>query len=217
MVNEIKRWCVTALVIAVIYLVIRQYGIGELLANDGVLLRERLLSFGWVGPLVVIILMVVAVVMSPLPSAPIALGSGAIYGHLWGSLYVVFGALLGALVAFSISRYLRPKRLALWVERVFSLKKYGSQHSLMLVVCTSRLLPFVSFDLVSYAAGLTHLSMWRFTIATLVGIVPASFLLAHMGSELSSFDPVRIGLVLVVLVLLGAAPLVYRVMRKDES
>jgi uncharacterized membrane protein YdjX (TVP38/TMEM64 family) len=46
----------------------------------------------------------------------------------------------------------------------------------------SRLLPFVSFDAVSYAAGLSRLRFWRFALATLAGIVPASFLLAHFGS-----------------------------------
>lgn len=217
MIIDIKRWVLVGLIIVIIYLVLNQQGITELLAHDGTLLRQQLLNLGWLGPLAVIILMAVAVVISPLPSAPIALGSGAIYGHLWGTLYVVLGALSGAVIAFSISRYIRPKKLALWLENRFSPKKYGSQHSLMLMVCASRLLPFVSFDIVSYAAGLTPLRMWRFTLATMVGIVPASFLLAHMGSELSSFDPVRIGLALMVLVLLGIVPLVYRVKRTSRG
>ena len=42
--------------------------------------------------------------------------------------------------------------------------------------------PFVSFDAVSYAAGLSSLRVWRFALGTLAGIVPASFLLAHFGS-----------------------------------
>lgn len=212
----IKRWCLVGLVTIFIYLILQQYDVVELLMQDGTLLRERLLNLGWIGPLAVIVLMIVAVVLSPLPSAPIALGAGAVYGHLWGTIYVVFGALLGALIAFSISRYLRPRKMALWLENTLSLRKYGSQHSLMLMVCASRLLPFLSFDLVSYAAGLTPITLLRFALATLVGIVPASFLLAHMGSELSSFNPVRIGLALIVLVLLGAVPLVVRSLRKAE-
>ena len=46
----------------------------------------------------------------------------------------------------------------------------------------SRLLPFVSFDAMSYAAGLSRLHFWRFTLATMAGILPASFVLAHFGS-----------------------------------
>ncbi|SFQ22659.1 hypothetical protein SAMN04488047_15510, partial [Tranquillimonas alkanivorans] len=41
---------------------------------------------GVFGPLLVVGLMTLAVVASPIPSAPIAMASGAAYGHLWGTL-----------------------------------------------------------------------------------------------------------------------------------
>jgi len=62
----------------------------------------------------------------------------------------------------------------------------GSQNALMGSVFASRLLPFISFDVVSYAAGLTPLAWWRFAVATVAGIAPASFLLAHFGGEMAS-------------------------------
>ena len=62
----------------------------------------------------------------------------------------------------------------------------GSQSALTAAVFASRLLPFVSFDLVSYAAGLSTLRFWRFALATLAGIAPASFLLAHFGTSATS-------------------------------
>lgn len=72
-------------------------------------------------------------------------------------------------------------------------------------VFVSRLLPFISFDIVSYAAGLTVLSFWRFALATLAGIVPMSFLLAHFGEEISAGDDRRI---MVSVVLLGSITLI---------
>jgi uncharacterized membrane protein YdjX (TVP38/TMEM64 family) len=42
-------------------------------------------------------------------------------------------------------------------------------------------MPFMSFDMISYAAGLSRLHAWRFALATMAGIIPASFLLAHVG------------------------------------
>jgi uncharacterized membrane protein YdjX (TVP38/TMEM64 family) len=53
----------------------------------------------------------------------------------------------------------------------------------MFIVFASRLVPFISFDAVSYAAGLTPLAFWRFAAATLAGIVPISFMLAYLGEE----------------------------------
>jgi uncharacterized membrane protein YdjX (TVP38/TMEM64 family) len=61
---------------------------------------------GLCGPLLIISLMTVAVVASPIPSAPIALAAGAAYGHVWGTVQVVIGAELGALIAFGLARVL---------------------------------------------------------------------------------------------------------------
>ncbi len=50
------------------------------------------------------------------------------------------------------------------------------------IVFASRLVPFISFDLVSYAAGLTSLSFWQFALATCLGIVPICLALAAVGA-----------------------------------
>lgn len=143
---------------------------------------------GIFGPLLVVALMSLAIVASPLPSAPIALAAGAAFGHTVGAILVVLGAEFGAIAAFLLARRLgRP-----FVERQFGLKKtpglLGSQNMLTLIVFASRLLPFLSFDLISYAAGLSPLHLWRFALATLAGIIPASFLLAHLGSVAMNGD-----------------------------
>ena len=143
---------------------------------------------GIFGPLLVVALMSLAIVASPLPSAPIALAAGAAYGHTFGTILEVLGAEVGAIAAFLLARSLRRP----FVERQFGMKKtpglLGSQNTLTLIVFASRLLPFLSFDLISYAAGLSPLHLWRFALATLAGIVPASFLLAHLGSAAMNGD-----------------------------
>ena len=53
-------------------------------------------------------------------------------------------------------------------------------------------MPFISFVIVSYAAGLSCLHFWRFSVATLAGIIPASFILAHFGNEAVSGEPTRV-------------------------
>lgn len=187
------------------YVAVVALGAPELF-TDARALGERLEGFGWYGPFAIILMMTIAVVLSPLPSAPIALASGALYGHTWGTVYVLVGAQSGALIAFAIARYVRPATLAAWLEKRLSFEHYDSQHALMVAVCASRLMPFVSFDLASYAAGLTPLRLWRFALATLIGILPASFALAHFGGEVGSFDAGRIALALVLLGVLGVLP-----------
>lgn len=123
------------------------------------------------GPAGIVALMVLAILVSPVPSAPIALAAGALYGHTWGTLYVLVGAELGALAAFGIARFAGYEALRGWLGERVSAGWLGSQNALTGVVFFSRLLPFVSFDVVSYAAGLTALSAWRFALATLAGII----------------------------------------------
>ena len=181
---------------------------------DGERLAVLVARAGIWGPAVIVTLMAVAVVASPIPSAPIALAAGAAYGHLWGTVQVVIGAELGALIAFSLARILGHDAL----RRVFGDRVdaglLGSQTALTATVFASRLMPFVSFDMISYAAGLSQLHAWRFALATLAGIVPASFLLAHLGGEAASGDLGRATWAVLGLGLVTGLPLLWIATRR---
>ncbi len=157
---------------------------GELMDEQRV--RALIGGAGPWGPVAIVGLMTLAVVFSPLPSAPVALAAGAIYGHVAGTVYVLIGAEAGALIAFGLARALGREALnRRFGEKLSRFRLIGSQWLLMWLVFVSRLMPFVSFDLISYAAGLSPLAFWRFALATLAGILPASFVLAHLGGELA--------------------------------
>jgi uncharacterized membrane protein YdjX (TVP38/TMEM64 family) len=61
-----------------------------------------------------------------------------------------------------------------------------SQRALMWIVFVSRLIPFISFDAISYATGVTNLTFGRFAIATAMGIVPICWALAAMGAGMAT-------------------------------
>jgi uncharacterized membrane protein YdjX (TVP38/TMEM64 family) len=184
----------------------------------GLLDAERLETLvaraGFWGPVLIVTLMTVAVVASPIPSAPIALAAGAAYGHFWGTVQVVIGAELGALVAFGLARVMGHDVL----RRVFGDRVdaglLGSQSALTATVFASRLMPFVSFDMISYAAGLSRLHAWRFALATLAGIIPASFLLTHFGAEAVSGDLGRATWATLGLGLVTGLPLLWVALRR---
>ena len=176
-------------------------------------------SLGAGGPLLVIGLMVLAIVFNPLPSAPIALASGAVYGHLWGTVYILVGAEIGALIAFLITRLTGYHWLRHFTAKKISLGWVGSQNSLMIMVFVSRLIPFLSFDLISYGAGLTTIAFWRFALATLAGLLPASFLLAHFGGEMAVADMQQMSLIVLITGLVIGLPLLYKLFsgKNDKS
>lgn len=174
--------------------------------------QEKLLmivkELGLIGPVVIIGLIAVAIIITPIPSAPVALVSGALYGHTFGTIYVVLGALSGAMLAFMISRKLGYDYISKKLHHRMPVKIMGSQNTLMLIVFVTRLAPFISFDVISYAAGLTSITFWRFFIATLLGIIPISFVLAHLGSEVKNGEMESITTALILLGLLTLVPFV---------
>ncbi|PCH71283.1 MAG: hypothetical protein COC12_07525 [Rhodobacteraceae bacterium] len=171
-------------------------------------IQQWVAQAGAFGPVIVILLMIIAVVASPIPSAPIALAAGAAYGHTYGTFYVVAGAETGALIAFWLGRKLGRDVLLRWFGDKVDMGLLGSQNALMGTVLLTRLMPFVSFDLVSYAAGLSRLHAWRFALATFAGIIPASFLLAHLGGEFSGADLGRTAWAVLGLGMITGAPFV---------
>lgn len=188
-------------------------GLGALLSQDA--LSRTVERAGPWGPALLIASMTAAIVASPIPSAPIALVAGAAYGHVWGTAIIVAGAQSGAMVAFGLARWLGRDALERRLGIRLDAGLLGSQRALAWGVFVSRLLPFVSFDLISYAAGLTAIGTLRFFVATFCGIVPASFLLAHFGGELTGDSAARAGLAVLGIGLLTGAPILYGAWRRS--
>lgn len=175
-------------------------------------------SLGIWGVVALVVLEATAIVLSPLPSAPIALAAGMVYGTVWGGFIVICGAELGAVIAFSLARWLGFDAVRKWSKAEGTMRYLAEEKSqfwLMITVFVSRLLPFVSFDAVSYAAGLTPLAFWRFALATLLGVMPVSFLLTFAGEELSGGSLATIGLTLIVLVAVPGVAMLVRFVRRQ--
>ncbi len=121
------------------------------------------------------------------------------------------------MTAFAVSRFVGYETVHRWFGGRLSVGLIGSQNALTGVVFVSRLFPFPSFDIVSYAAGLTVLSFWRFAIATLAGIAPTSFLLAHFGSVMRTGESDRILFSVLALGGLTLAPILVKLFRDWRS
>lgn len=155
----------------------------------GFLQRDVLASWaeaaGFWAPLMIIVPMIVAVIIGPIPKVPISVASGVVFGPFLGFLYSMFGALIGAAASFWIARQAgRPL-----IERILrghvAFCRQCSDRMLFGVVLGARLIPVISFALVSYAAGLTAMSMRAFLLATGLGMIPMTLLYVVVGANLS--------------------------------
>jgi len=147
--------------------------------------REYLSSFGIWAPLVSLGLMVLQAIVVPIPGAIITLANAGLFGWVKGAVLSWSGAMAGAAICFGISRYLGRSAVERLV-RGSSLQKadrFLQEHGRWAVLI-ARLLPIVSFDLVSYAAGLSGMGFWGFFWATGIGQLPFMLLASYLGDRI---------------------------------
>jgi uncharacterized membrane protein YdjX (TVP38/TMEM64 family) len=134
---------------------------------------------------VIFFLMIFQSVVAPLPAFVLTFANAGIFGWVNGAILSWTSAMAGAAVCYGIARlYGRgvvekmTTRKALKEVDVF-FERYGKW-----AVLIARLLPFISFDIVSYAAGLTALGFWEFFWATGLGQLPATLVYSYVGGML---------------------------------
>lgn len=149
-------------------------------------IAEYIRGYGAWAVAVSFLLMILQSIVAPIPAFFITLANSMIWGWWKGAILSWTSAMAGAAICFYIARVLGRdvvKKIATEgalqsVEKFF--ERFGKQS---IIIC--RLLPFVPFDPVSYAAGLTPMSFWSFFIATGIGQLPATILYSYFGGQLT--------------------------------
>jgi len=205
--RRVVRWLIVIIGASLVLGVVLDALFGRLFPFQPADIGDWLEGAGPWGPVVYIGAMIVAIIASPIPSVPLDIAAGLTFGLFWGTIYTLIGAEIGAVVAFLIARRLGRPRLA----RRLSPAAMGHIDDLsarvgVKAIIVMRLLPAFNFDWVSYAAGLTAMSLPRFAIATLIGMTPPVIAITAVGSTYAN-SPVLSISILVVLVLLATGPL----------
>lgn len=177
--------------------------VGMLSRGDVAALRDYILSFGVWAPVVSGLLMVLQALAAPLPAFVLAFANGLAFGTFWGGMLSLVSATLAAAISFWIARSLGRGA----VEALIGNTSLESADRWFLrwgayAVLVARLIPIVSFDVVSYAAGLTGMRFTGFLVATVVGMSPATFVYAYLGERAPQY--VQVLLVAFGVVIAGA-------------
>ena len=138
------------------------------------------------APLVFMALMATSIVISPLPDLPLVIAAGATFGTMLGTAYSVIGAEIGAIASFLIGRALGREVLTRILRTKVTFCERCSDRHLAIFVFLARLVPLFSFDVISYGAGLTNMSLRTFAVVTFVGMIPPTFALTYVGSQVVS-------------------------------
>ena len=172
-------------------LAIALFGLGALLfalREYGFFSPSRIIFFLESHPIIapaVFILVYVVMVVCLIPTLPLNLGAGLLWGPYWGGVLTVIGAGAGAACAFLASRYLASD----YLNRKFKhsswawLSEEVQQHDWK-TVAFMRLNPIFPFGPSSYFLGLTRITFGRYIVSTILSIFPLCVLFAAVGSSI---------------------------------
>lgn len=139
-------------------------------------------QFGWIGPLVIILAMVLQMFLLIIPTIALMVVSIIAYGPVWGCIIIFAAVYCASTVGYLIGAYLGPviveKLLGLKTER--KIGQFIDDYGFWAVIIT-RLNPLLSNDAISFVAGVLRMGYWRFIGATIVGIAPLAIFLAIIG------------------------------------
>ena len=153
-------------------------------------LRQFFEQFGVLAPLVYFVFVTIEVVIAPLPGLMLYAPGGILFGGFLGGLIALLGNVAGAGIACAVTRSFGDSWLARLVpseslERIQNtLERRGSWLIFLL-----RLNPLTSSDLVSYAAGVTRIPVWKVMVATLAGMAPLCFAQAFLAESVLTAIP----------------------------
>src|SRR3989338_2848649 len=156
------------------------------------------------GPLVYGLLMIGAILIAPIPASPLAIIAGKVFGPWQGMLYTLIAATLGAIIALTLARYFLGEVARNHLKSYNWYKKFSNlnEYKIAYIIALTRLMPQVSFDLVSYAAGLTRIRLSLFTLATFIGMIPIVFILSFLGSFLQPYQEIILVILLTIFIIL---------------
>ncbi len=131
------------------------------------------LALGIWAPIGFIVIYAVATVLF-FSGAILSLAGGALFGPVWGTLWNLFGATLGATASFLLARTVAGA----WVAR-----RAGGRLQRLIegvtaegwrFVALMRLVPLVPFNLLNYALGLTGISLSAYIVTSIVCMLPGA-------------------------------------------
>jgi uncharacterized membrane protein YdjX (TVP38/TMEM64 family) len=165
-------------------------------------LQLWLQKMGVWAPIIYILVYAIATIFI-LPSTPLNLSGGAIFGWELGTVWTSIAAVLAAVLSFGFSRtigrkFVEQKLASKWQSLDREMEQGGFFYMFAI-----RLLPLIPYGMVNFAAGLTSIKFRDYFFGTLLGTVPGILPFVMMGAGLTALKQGNVIPILVALALIG--------------
>lgn len=137
-------------------------------------------QLGWLAPLVFIACYAVSAVFF-MPGLLFTLAGGVLFGPLYGTLYNLSGATIGATLAFLTARYLAYEWVAQRAGKRLRQLVTGVEKEGWRFVAFTRLVPLFPFNLLNYALGLTNIRLSHYVITSFIFMAPSGAAYTYLG------------------------------------
>jgi uncharacterized membrane protein YdjX (TVP38/TMEM64 family) len=203
--------------------------------NWATLARNQAALAGWVAshpilaPLGYLLLYAAAVLLSLPESAVLTVAGGLLFGTLSGGLLAVIGSSAGAIALFLAVRYHLADAIAARRSRFLDAIRTSLHRDGFSYLLAIRLVPAFPFWLVNLAAALSGMRLLPYGAATVIGVIPATFVFASIGDGLGEtlaagdqpdfsviFSPRILG-PLVALAVLSLLPVAWRRWKRSDA
>lgn len=171
--------------LTIICIVATGVGIYLLGGIDQVQLQTWLKQAGIWAPIIYILLYTLGTILI-LPSTPLNMSGGAIFGPWLGTLWTSLAAVIAAVVAFAFTRTVGRDAIARKLAGRWEAMDAEMRHGGLFYMFAIRLLPIIPYGIVNFAAGLTSIRFRDYLVGTVLGTVPGILPFVLMGSGLRS-------------------------------
>ncbi len=148
---------------------------------------EYIDSFGAKGPIVFMVIYIIVTIF--LPSTPLMILSGILFGFYNGLLYTVLAGFINSVIVFAASRQLGKdfienllsKKYLSKIERYNKRLEGGAISDLVIL----RILPIMPFNVLNIAMGVSKIKFKDYCIGTLIGLAPSNIFSVYAGAFLT--------------------------------
>ncbi len=155
--------------------------------------------------------MIFQALVAPLPAFVLTFANGLAFGTFWGGILSLSSATLAAPISFWLARAFGrgPVEALAGKAELESADRWFARWGVYAVLI-ARLVPILSFDVISLAAGLTRMGFWGFLAATAVGAAPATFVYSYLGER----APQYVEVLLVAFGIIAAVAMIAAIVRR---
>lgn len=177
----LKVIAITGLII-VIALLINKFNIFKGYGSNEI--KEFIQGKGVMAPIIYVALLS-SLPLLLFPDSVLVIAGGMIFGLFWGSVLTTIGSLIGAAIAFYISRKLGQQVVKKLIKK--DLVLFDRKNSGFFLILMLRLIPLFPFKIVSYSAGLSDVKFKDFALATTIGSLPGIIVYTNLGDKTTVF------------------------------